>query len=205
MHILLEHITTVREKSWAWFAARAQGPYGIFWLCLLSYLEPFISPIVPEALLAAMILVARERWKLYVLLTTIFTFLGGVTGYFIGMFLFQGFGEVLLRYTGSGEIHEVSQMILGGNIFLIMFFIAFTLLPDKPFTYLSGFLGVSFFHYAAGLLVGRAMRVLLVGYLSYKFGPQILAAVNRYFTWFALVALAIFVVYAIVHWNILPL
>lgn len=209
MHVIFEHITNVKEKSWAWFVARAQGPYGIFWLCLLSYLEPFISPIVPEALMAAMILAAREKWKLYMALTTAFTFLGGITGYFIGFFVFKGFGDVLLRFTGYGEIHDASQMLLGGNIFLIMFFIAFTLLPDKPFTYLAGFLGLPFFHYAAGLLVGRSMRIALVGYFTYKFGPQILAVVNRYFFWFALVVLAIFGVYAIVQadalWSALRL
>src|SRR3989344_5455982 len=136
MYFLLEHITTARDKSWKWFTTHAEGPHALFWLCLLSYLEPFISPIVPEALMAAMILAARHKWKLYAALTTIFSFLGGITGYLLGMFLFREFGEAILRFTGFGEIHEVSQMILGGNIFLIMFFIAFTLLPDKPFTYL---------------------------------------------------------------------
>lgn len=205
MHVIFEHITTAKEKSWAWFAARAHSKHAIFWLCLLSYLEPFISPIVPEALMTAMILAHREKWKFYAVLTTIFTFLGGITGYLIGYFLFQGFGEALLTITGSGEVHEVSQMIVGGNIFLIMFFIAFTLLPDKPFTYLAGFLGVSFFLYTAGLLVGRTMRILLVAYFSYRFGPQILTAVNKYFFWFALVVLAIFVVYVTLKLHLLTL
>lgn len=195
----------MRDRAWGWFASHAHSKHALFWLCFLSYLEPFISPIVPEALMTAMILVKRERWKLYALLTTVFTFLGGITGYLLGMFLFKEFSEPLLRLSGYQQFHEISQNVLGGNIFLIMFFIAFTLLPDKPFTYLSGFLGAPFLAYAGGLLLGRTMRIALVAYLSYKFGPQILEIVNRYFFWFAVAALALLAVYAIVQMQLLPL
>ncbi|TSC68708.1 MAG: DedA family protein [Parcubacteria group bacterium Gr01-1014_56] len=195
----------MRERAWAWFSLHAQGKHALFWLCFLSYIEPFLSPIVPEALMTAMIIVKKERWRFYALLTTLFTFLGGITGYFLGVFLFNEFATPLLQLSGYQQYHDVSQTILGGNIFLIMFFIAFTLLPDKPFTYLSGFLGVPFFAYASGLLLGRSMRVVLVAYLSYRFGPQILEVVNRYFFWFALAVLALLALYGIVQMRILPL
>ena len=195
----------MRDRAWAWFAARAQGAYALFWLCFLSYIEPFLSPIVPEALMTAMIIANKEKWKFYAILTIFFTFLGGITGYLLGMFLFNEFATPLLQWSGYQQYHELSQTILGGNIFLVMFFIAFTLLPDKPFTYLSGFLGVPFLAYASGMLLGRAMRVALVAYLSYKFGPQILELVNRYFFWFALAILALLAVYAIVQLQLLPL
>ncbi len=201
---LLEHITTIRDRAWAWFAARAESKYAIFWLCFLSYIEPFISPIVPEALMSAMILARRERWKLYTALTIVFTFLGGITGYLLGMFIFEGFAAPLLAFAGFRDFHAVSQTIVGGNIFLIMFFIAFTLLPDKPFTYLSGFLGVPFVMYAGGMLLGRTLRVILVGYVVQRFGPQIVVVINKYFTWFAIVVLALLVLYGIVQLHLLP-
>jgi membrane protein YqaA with SNARE-associated domain len=195
----------MRERAWAWFAARAHGRHAIFWLCFLSFIEPLFSPLIPEALMAAMILAKKERWKFYTALTTIFTFLGGVAGYLIGAFLFKGFGDRLLALTGFTEFHEATQMLVGGNIFLIMFFIAFTLLPDKPFTYLAGFLGLPFFHYAAGLFLGRVMRITLVAYFTQRFGGQILELVNRYFFWFALVVLVLLGVYGILHFHLLPL
>jgi membrane protein YqaA with SNARE-associated domain len=205
MHIIFEHITTARERAWGWFASRADSPHALAWLCVLSYLEPFASPIVPETLMVAMILAKRESTKLYMALMTVFSFLGGLTGYLLGMFLFQGVGHWLLEINGGAQVHEVSQMLLGGNIFLIMFFIAFTLLPDKPFTYLAGFLGVPFWGYSAGMLLGRTARVVLVGYFSYQFGPKILEAVNRYFFWFAVALLALLGLYAIVQLRLLPL
>jgi membrane protein YqaA with SNARE-associated domain len=205
MHILLEHITTMRDRAWAWFAARAGSKHAIFWLCLLSYLEPFLSPIVPEALMAAMILAKKEKWRLYTALTIFFTFLGGVTGYLVGAFLFRGVGDKILAFFGFSEVHGAVHILVGGNIFFIMFFIAFTLLPDKPFTYLAGFLGLPFFSYALGMLLGRAMRVLLVAYFVQRFGAQILELVNRYFFWFAMAVLAILAVYAILHLHLLPL
>ncbi|HYF12872.1 MAG TPA: hypothetical protein VD928_01050 [Candidatus Paceibacterota bacterium] len=204
MYIIFEHITTVRDKAWAWFVARAHGPYAFFWLCLLSFLEPFISPIVPEALMVAMILARREYWKQYAAITIVFTFLGGLTGYFLGAFLFREVEALLAPIAGFQEFQDVSNVILGGNIFLVMFFIAFTLLPDKPFTYLSGFLGAPVLYYAGGLLVGRSMRVILTAYLAYRFGPQILAALNKYFFWFAIIVLAIFAIYVTLQLNLVP-
>ena len=194
----------MRERAWGWFAERAESKQALFWLCFLSYTEPFLSPIVPEALMTAMILAKREHWRLYAALTTAFTFFGGVTGYLLGVFLFKEFATPLLGLSGFQEFQGVSQQILGGNIFLVMFFIAFTLLPDKPFTYLSGFLGAPFLLYAGGMLLGRAARVTLVAYFSYKFGPQILEAVNRYFFWFAVAILALLALYGIVQMHLLP-
>lgn len=201
---IFEHITTITERAWAWFAARADSKYAIFWLCLLAYLEPFISPVMPEALLVAMIIAKREHWKLYTTLTIIFCLLGGVTGYVLGMFFFQGVSEYLLSLSGFEQFQDVTSNIKGGDIFLIMFFISFTLLPDKPFTYLSGFLGVPFLSYISGLFLGRSLRVLLVGYLSYRFGPQIVATLNKYFYWFALAVLAILLIYGTLRWHLLP-
>ena len=204
MHILFEHITTVRERAWGWFAARADGPYALFWLCFLSFTEPFLSPVVPEALMTAMIVARREHWRLYTLLTILFTFLGGITGYVLGIFLFKEFAEPLLQFAGYQQVHEVSQTLLGGNTFLVMFFIAFTFLPDKPFTYLSGFLGVSLLQYSAGIFLGRSARVSLIGYLSYRFGPRIVEAADRYFFWFAMALLALLAAYGIVQLHLLP-
>lgn len=191
----------MQERAWAWFAMRAHTKQATLWLCFLSYIEPFLSPIVPETLMAAMILAVRERWKYYAALTIFFTFLGGVTGYVLGMFIFEGFAKPLLEFSGFKEFHKISQQLLGSNIFFVMFFIALTLLPDKPFTYISGFIGAPFLLYAAGLLFGRTARVVLVAYLTYRFGPQILDAINKYFFWFAVAILAFLALYGIVHWS----
>ncbi len=201
---IFEHITTISERAWGWFAARADSKYAIFWLCTLAFLEPFLSPFIPEALLVAMIIAKREHWKLYTALTVLFCLLGGIAGYVIGMFFFHGISEYILNLSGFEQFQNVRADILGGDIFLIMFFISFTLLPDKPFTYLSGFLGVPFINYIGGFFLGRSLRIVLVGACSYWFGPQIVSTLNKYFYWFAMAVLAILAIYGTLRWHLLP-
>lgn len=207
MRILFEHITTMREKSWKWFAARAHGKHAVAWLGILSFLEPLISPIVPETLLVAMLLAGSDekKWKKYSFVTTAWAVAGGVLGYLIGAFFFRGFGEWLLGLTGTGEIHRFTQDILtGGSIFLLMLLITFTPIPDKPFTYLSGFLGAPFLPYFAGFLIGRALRFTTVAYLTHRYGAQVLGIINKYFFWFTIAILALLALYGIVHLHLLP-
>lgn len=198
---LFEHITERSEKSWVWFSSRAHGSHAKGWLALLAFLEPIISPIVPETLMVAMLLAGSDerRWKVYAALTTACSFLGGLVAYGVGMLIFNYFGDPILSYFGIADIHATAQMLLGGSIFIVMFFVTFTPLPDKVFTILAGFLGVPFLPYAAGFLFGRALRFTLVAYLVHKVGPKILDALNKYFVWVAAAALVIGVIYIALH------
>ncbi|MDB5225616.1 MAG: DedA family protein [Candidatus Adlerbacteria bacterium] len=206
MH-LLEHITERGERSWAWFSQRAHSQHAKMWLAILSFLEPIISPIVPETLMVAMLLAGSNdrRWKAYAALTTAFSFLGGLVGYGIGMLAFYYFGEGLLAYFGLGDLHAQAQFLLGGSIFVVMFFVTFTPLPDKVFTILSGFFGVPLLPYAVGFLAGRALRFTLVAYMVHRMGPRILDVLNRYFLWVAVAVLVLGIIYGMVRFNVLGL
>ncbi len=200
-----EHIATPRESSWEWFKERAHSKHALAWLIVISFLEPIISPIVPETLMVAMLLAGSDdqKWKRYSVITTTASFLGGMTGYAIGWLAFKWFGEQLLSYFGLGDAHGTIDMILSGNIFLIMIFITFTPIPDKVFTLLSGFVGAPLLPFAAGFVVGRAARFSLVAYLVHRFGERIIDTINRYSLYAAGLTVAVLVAYAIVHWHLL--
>jgi membrane protein YqaA with SNARE-associated domain len=204
---LFERITQRGERSWHWFAERAHGRHAKVWLAILSFLEPIILPIVPETLMAAMLLAGSDdrKWKKYAALTTVFSFAGGMVAYGIGMLAFYYFGEGILVYFGLVDIHAYAQTLLGGSIFIVMFFVTFTPLPDKVFTILAGFLGVPFLPYAAGYLGGRALRFSLVAYMVHRMGPRILDVLNRYFLWVAVVVLVLGIIYGMVRFNVLGL
>lgn len=204
MH-LPEHITTAHERGWQWFSKRAHSKHAVFWLVVLAFLEPVISPIVPETLLVAMLLAGSDerKWKKYSVITTAASLAGGLAGYGVGLLAFKFFGEALLGTFGLADIHGTISTILAGNIFLVMIFITFTPIPDKAFTILSGFVGAPLLPYAAGFLIGRAARFTLVAYLVHRFGEKILDTINRYLLWAGGAGVAIFTAYAIVHWHLL--
>lgn len=204
MHIF-EHITTMRERSWAWFDARAHGTHAQSWLAAASFFEPIVSPVVPEALLAAMLLSNSSRWVRYATIGAVASLLGGVLGYFLFGFLYDIFGAPIVAFYGiEGQMLE-AKTLLAGSIFMVMLFATFTPVPDKALVIAAGVLGAPFVPYLFGYLFGRSARFFLVAYLVHRFGAAILALINRYFFYLALLVLLIFVYYGIVHFHLVPL
>ena len=106
--------------------------------------------------------------------------------------------------TLGSTIHDTISTILSGNIFLVMAFVTFTPLPDKFFTLLSGFVGAPFLPYAAGFLVGRAVRFTLVAYLVHRFGSRVIDAINKYSAYVAVGVVLLGIIYGMVHWHLVP-
>lgn len=200
---MLEEIDSLKSRSWAWFDARAHGPHAIFWLALLAFLEPIISPVVPETLMVAMLLSKGEHWKRYALITSAFSFFGGVCGYWVGWFLFRGLGDWVLSFYGLEAWFARAQEMFAGNVFLVMLLVSFTLIPDKVFVVLGGFLRVPLLPFSLGFLIGRTFRFFTVAYLTHRYGARIISLVNRYFTAFALIVFAITALLVLEHAGII--
>ena len=205
MSWISENITSVRDKSWAWFEARAHSKHALFWLAVVAYTDAVVSPLVPEAFLAALMLARPDKWKQYLATSIFATTLGAATGYFIGLFLFRTFGEPLLSLYGLGPAFVAAQHLIRGHVFLALMLASFTPIPDKVFIYASGFLGVHFLPYIAGYMLGRGTRMAIVAYVVGKYGKEVITAINRYFLYVALAVLALFAYYAVVHWHVLPM
>ncbi len=188
---MLERIISFRDKSWAWFSARAHGPHALFWLVILCLTEPIFSPIVPETLLVAMLLAGSVRWKFYAGLTSIASTVGGIAGYFVGALLFSSIGAYLIDLYNLQHAFTEAGRLLGEHIFITMFLVSFTPLPDKVFILAAGFLGAAFFPFAGGYIIGRTLRYYLVSYLVHRYGAAVLAIVNRYIAPIALVSAVI--------------
>ena len=110
-----EHITTMSERGWQWFAERAHSKHAQVWLVALAVLEPIISPIVPETLMVAMLLAPSEeqKWKRYSAITTAASWVGGMLGYLIGWIIFTYFGEGILGYFGLYDPRHYLDHSLG--------------------------------------------------------------------------------------------
>lgn len=181
-------IKGARDRSWAWFKERAHGKHALFWLCVLAFSEAFISPIVPETLLVAMLLAGSERWRYFAAITSLASIAGGIAGYFIGLFLFQTVGQGLISFYGLEEGFAEAARIMSIHAFTSMFWVSFTPIPDKVFVLAAGFLAIPFIPYIFGYIFGRTLRFFLVAYLVHCYGMRVLALINRYFGWLALIA-----------------
>ncbi len=205
MSWISESITTARDKSWAWFEQHAHSKHALFWLAVVAYTDAVISPLVPEAFLAALMLARPDRWKQYLATSITSTTLGAASGYFIAAFLFHTFGEPLLNLYGLGHAFVAAQHLIRGHVFLTLTLASFTPIPDKVFIYASGFLGVHFLPFIAGYMLGRGVRMAIVAYVVGKYGKGVIAVINRYFLYVALAVVALFGYYIIVRLHLFGL
>lgn len=187
-----------RERAWNWFSQRAHGSHALFWLITIAILEPIFLPIFPEALMVPMILAGKEHWKRYATITAIATTLGGGVAYFVGAFLFQVFGDPIIHFYGGAKWFHTIHHLFGINIFLVMFLISFTFIPNKIVIILAGFFRTPFIPFLLGFFLGRLVFFLIVAYLTKRFGERVIQTILRYFEWVA-VAIFVLTVFIILH------
>lgn len=139
-------------------------------LFLVSYLENFISPIPGDILVAPLSAHHPDRKWFIVIYATFDSVLGSLTGYIIGYFLFQSIGAPLIAWYGGEDSFILFKTVFEKYGFATLFVVAFTPLPDKVFTVLSGVASISLFPFVLAMGLGRALRFGIVAYLAAMYG-----------------------------------
>lgn len=149
--------------------------YGLWGLFFLSFIEAFISPLLPDVMLIPMVLATPEEAIYYSSIATVASVLGGFIGYGIGI----KFGQpalkkfVPLRYTAKIE-HWFSTY--GG---WAIFFAALAPIPYKFVCIAAGTFRTNIFVFLIASIFGRGKRFLLIGILVFYYGPGALEILDR--------------------------
>jgi len=108
------------------------------------------------------------------LIATLFSALGALLGYFIGLLFFNELGVKVFEFYGYNNtdfLREKFQTSSGSfSWLLILFTAAFTPLPFKLVTIFSGFIQYNLILFFFTCLFARGMRFFIVAYLSFRFG-----------------------------------
>ena len=139
-------------------------------LFVVAYLENFISPVPADILVAPLSVQHPERKWFIVSYATFASVLGSLTGYIIGYFLFQSVGTSLVTWYGGGDAFILFKTVFEKYGFATLFVVAFTPLPDKVFTVLSGVASISLFPFVLAMALGRALRFAIVAHLAATYG-----------------------------------
>ena len=151
-----------------------------FFLGLVSFTESSFFPIPPDVMLAPMVLAQRHRAWFFAALTTVWSVLGGVAGYLIGMFLFGLVAEPIIQfYDAQAGFDSVREQFQKHGIWIV-FLAGFTPIPYKLFTISAGLAAMSLIPFVAASLIGRGARFFLVAGLIYAGGERFEAQLRRY-------------------------
>ena len=145
-------------------------------LAFISFVESFFLPVPPDLMIVPMVVAKKENYLKIFLIATIFSVLGGLVGYMLGVF-FLDISMVIIEFYGYEEkVFEIQNKIAskGGFIFWagVMFLAGFTPLPFKLFTIASGIVSFNIVVFFFICLFTRGLRFFIVSYLTYLFGNK---------------------------------
>lgn len=189
-----------KENLSNWVLKKSASRHSKIWLAILSFAESSFFPIPPDFLLITILMTPeRKRWLYYATITTIYSVLGGIFGYFIGFFFFKFFGKPLITFYHLENNFDLVSTFFQKNNFLAIFTASFTPIPYKVFTIAGGLFKINLLTFITASILGRGLRFFIVSYLMKIYGQKISALIYKYFNLFSLILiiLLILIIYLI--------
>ena len=175
-----------------------------YYLALVSFIESSFFPIPPDVMVIPMVISKKNDYLKIFLITTIFSVLGGILGYFIGAFFFDIGMQVINFYGYQDKFISLKNNLINSEGFYawlsILFLAGFTPLHYKVFTIDSGLIGFNILIFVLISLISRGLRFFIVSYLSYKFGDLFSEFMAKHGSkWFTIIGILIVIIGLIIY------
>ena len=174
------------------------------YLAIVSFVESSFFPVPPDVMIIPMVISKKNDYIKIFLITTIFSVLGGMLGYFIGAFFFDFGYQIMSFYGYEDKLSNIKNNLISSDGFYawlsILFLAGFTPLPYKVFTIASGLIGFNFFIFIFISLISRGLRFFIVAYFSYKFGDIFTKFMYEHGTkWFTIIGILIVIIAIVIY------
>jgi len=137
-------------------------PKAPFFLAGMSFSESIFWPIPVDVMLAPMALKNRNKAWFFAGLATLFSVLGAMVGYALGLWAFEPLVAPLIQAVGYQHHFDSVQHWFEQYGIWIVFVAGFSPIPYKVITICAGLLSMAFLPFIIISLVARAMRFYLV-------------------------------------------
>lgn len=190
-----QYIHTVGKHSARWLRSR----HASWILAAISFAESVFAPILIDPFLIALILAKREAWLRYVTISIVFSVFGGIVGYILGALFFDFIGTWVISMYGLEEQFASISNSIDSNGFVFVLLGALTPIPYKLVAIASGLAQMSLLTFIFASIVGRILRLGLVGWATHAVGPHAIPMIRRHLLTLAYVIAVVLVIYLIVQ------
>lgn len=157
------------------------GPYGVWMLFLIAFVESSVFPIPPDVFLIAMCISAPTRAFKYAAICAAGSVLGGAFGYGLGFWFMDSLGQQIIGWYGLEDKFLKVQHLYQTYDAWAVGAAGFTPLPYKLFTITAGAFELNFATFVLVSLLSRSARFFLVAAFIWKFGEPVKHYIDRYF------------------------
>ena len=176
-------------------------------LAIISFVESSFFPIPPDIMIVPMVIAKKNDYLKIFLIATLFSTLGGVLGYFIGLYFLDVSMNLVSFYGYEDKVLHLKDSLTKGTglyiWFATLFLAGFTPLPFKVFTITSGMIGFNLFIFFLICLISRGLRFFIVSYLSFKFGDTFYKFMQTEAAkWSAFLGILIVVIFSVIYFII---
>ena len=161
------------EKYYQKIINLSKKNYALPFLLLVAFVESFIFPIPPDIFLILLILAQIYNAFYIAFLCTIFSVLGGILGFFIGILFFDTLGKDILNYYNLNEKFSIFSDLYKRFGIWIVAAGGFTPIPYKVITIFSGLIKMNFLEFLITSFFSRGARFFLIATLLYFYGKKI--------------------------------
>lgn len=174
------------RKLYDWVLSWANSRWGAVALFVIAFAESSFFPIPPDVLLIALCLGMPRKAFRYALICTAGSVLGGLAGYGIGYFVWEGVSHWFIPSLFTQEAFDHVSGLYDQYAFWVIFTSGFTPIPYKLFTITGGVCAVDMVAFVLACVLSRGIRFFFVAWLIWKFGPPIKKFIDKYFNWLAI-------------------
>jgi len=174
---------------------KVHSKYATPFLAFLFFIEAiFFLPIDP--ILALFCIERREKSYFYATIATAASVIGGITAYFIGLFLWQSIGPQIVHsqfvtYIIKPETFHYLCAQYNYYAHWAVLIAGFSPLPYKAATLTAGFCRISFIPFVLFSIVARGARFFLIAWILKRWGKQIKKYIDRYFNLFVVLTIIV--------------
>lgn len=165
---------TIYDKTMTWSKHR----YASFWLSFVSFIEAIFFPIPPDVMLIPMSMSKPQNATKYAIYTTIASVLGGIIGYFIGLYAFDWVQGFISDWGMQANFDKAKSWFETWGV-AVVFLAGFSPIPYKVFTICAGVMQMAFLPFVLTAAISRFARFILVAKLSAWGGEKYAEKIRR--------------------------
>jgi membrane protein YqaA with SNARE-associated domain len=163
------------KKLYDWVLSLSARKSAEIWLAVIAVIESSFFLIPADVLFLPMALARPQKAYRLALIATVASVVGGILGYFIGMFLFEALAKPVL--SAFGELQKFEQLkSCAGNQTLVVLLLTSGLAhipPIKIVTILAGVVQINFAFFVAACIVARGARFFALAWALRRWGEAI--------------------------------
>jgi membrane protein YqaA with SNARE-associated domain len=163
------------KKLYDWVLSLSVRKSAEIWLAVIAVIESSFFLIPADVLFLPMALARPQQAYRLALIATVASVVGGILGYFLGMFLFEALAKPVLAT--FGELQKFEQLkSCSGNQTLVVLLLTSGLAhipPIKIVTILAGVVRINFAFFVAACIVARGARFFALAWALRRWGEAI--------------------------------